>query len=891
MNTRPPEIVGRSLFVGNQKLHLRGVTYGTFREANGCQFPAPDRVAIDFDMMAGCGVNAVRTYTVPPRWLLDLAAERDLWVMVGIPWEQHVAFLEDRSRSHDIVRRARQLVRECSGHPAVLCYAVGNEIPAAIVRWHGRRRITRFIERLHRAVKAEDPRALTTYVNYPSTEYLHLPFLDLVSFNVFLEDERHFSRYVARLQNLADERPLIVTEAGIDSRLAGRDEQARVLRWKIRESFAKGSAGVFVFAWTDEWNRGGNEIENWDFGLLDRRRWPKPSLAAVREGFSEIPVPVRSAPRASVVICTHNGASTLDRCLNAVSRLRYPDFETLVVDDGSGDDSAEIARRHGVYVLSTARQGLAAARNEGLAAASGEIVAYLDDDAYPDPDWLAYVAWSLADGEFAAIGGPNLPPPDEGRVASSVAAAPGGPVQVLIDDTEAEHIPGCNMAFRTDALREIGGFDPLFRAAGDDVDVCWRMQEAGHRVGFNAGAVVLHSRRASPLSYLRQQYGYGKAEAQLEFKWPSRYNRLGHLRWSGRIYGGSLLRRRGHRSRVGYGTWGSRLFQSVYEPAPGLLSSFPLLPEWYLAIIALALTAAFGLVWGSLLWVVPPLLLAGGMTLAHALHRGFQAHRYTSQLTRAERLRRKLLTSALFMAQPVVRLAARLRYGLSPWRRRPWRRRVRARREIPRRQTLEIWSETWRPLDARLSEIERILLLEGVVVSRGGVFDRWDLQLQTGLFGSLRIGTTIEEHGDGRQLLRVRMQPKISVLWVTVAVALCALAIVGFQDGAPAVGIVGTLMLLLVVASRLGQLNAVVGAAHRAAARHQLWIDREGEVLERRQAAVEQLDGRPLRRLSDEVEAVEGRQAAGRRGRPTGGDRRSGPWPPSGRAKPGAVPQ
>ena len=97
-------------------------------------------------------------------------------------------------------------------------------------------------------------------------------------------------------------------------------------------------------------------------------------------------------------------------------------------------------------------------------------------------------------------------------------------------------MPGCNMAFRKAALEEIGGFDERFRVAGDDVDVCWRLQESGWTLGFSAGAVVMHRRRDSVRRYLKQQYGYGKAEALLERKWPSRYNRAGSSRWSGRIY-------------------------------------------------------------------------------------------------------------------------------------------------------------------------------------------------------------------------------------------------------------------------------------------------------------------------------------------------------------------
>src|SRR5205814_1683197 len=147
---------------------------------------------------------------------------------------------------------------------------------------------------------------------------------------------------------------------------------------------------------------------------------------------------------------------------------------------------------YGFRVIRTANNGLSAARNIGLFAARGEIVAYCDDDAFPDRDWLTYLASVYRTGNYAGVGGPNIAPPGDGPVADSVAYAPGNPVQVLLSDTIAEHIPGCNASFRRDALLAVNGFDPQFRVAGDDVDVCWRIQNNGGTLGFNAAAVVWH---------------------------------------------------------------------------------------------------------------------------------------------------------------------------------------------------------------------------------------------------------------------------------------------------------------------------------------------------------------------------------------------------------------
>src|SRR6266404_7949820 len=247
-----PNVRGKFLFIGDRKFYIKGVTYGTFRpDAQGGQFPDPSAVRHDFRLMVSNGINAVRTYTVPPRWLLEAASRHGLYVMVGLPWEQHVAFLGEPERADAIEERVRAAVRACAGYPAVLCYVIGNEIPSSIVRWHGPHRIEKFLKRLYRAAKSEDPDGLVTYVNYPTTEYLDLSFLDLVCFNVYLESQERWAKYLARLQNLAGERPLLLAEIGMDSRRNGEEGQAQTLDWQVRSAFAAGCAGAFVFAWTD----------------------------------------------------------------------------------------------------------------------------------------------------------------------------------------------------------------------------------------------------------------------------------------------------------------------------------------------------------------------------------------------------------------------------------------------------------------------------------------------------------------------------------------------------------------------------------------------------------------------------------------------------------------
>ncbi len=759
---------------------MRGVTYGTFRpDEDGGDFPAVEAVAEDFAGMAAHGVNSVRTYTVPPRWLLDLAHANGLWVMVGIPWEQHITFLNDRRRVAAIERGVSEAVRSCAGHPAVLCYAIGNEVPASIVRWHGRQRTERFLKRLYDAAKREDPEALVTYVNYPSTEYLQLPFIDLVCFNVFLESGPQFESYLARLQNIAGDRPLLVTEAGLDSLRNSEEAQAKALDWQVRTAFSGGCSGMFVFSWTDEWHRGGADIDDWAFGLVDRDRSPKQALATVGKAFSETPFRADPAwPRISVVVCAYNSEGTLNSCFDGLQALEYPDYEVIVVNDGSTDRTDEITEEYGFRLISTENQGLANARNEGLHAASGEIVAYMDADARPDPHWLAHLATAFLKSSHAGIGGPNIPPPNDGEVAECVANAPGGPIHVLLSDEIAEHIPGCNMAFWKSSLLAIGGFDSQFCIAGDDVDICWRLQQQGWTVGFSPGAVVWHHRRDHMRAYYKQQFEYGKAEALLERKWPERYNRVGHLAWAGRVYGAPPSKLFTSRWKIYYGTWGTGLFQSVYQPAPGILGSLPLMPEWYLIIAGLAGISALGALWSPLLLALPFLIAAILALVYKATLGGMHGSVCAAGHSRLGRWRMRLRTGLLYMLQPAARLGGRLRFGLSPWRRRSA-----PRLGLPVPRTRSIWSETWHAPDERIARLDKALRRVGGVVFSGGDYERWDLYVRGGMLGSMRLRVAVEEHGAGRQLVRIRSWPRFSRIGAGVALGFAALAVGAALDG------------------------------------------------------------------------------------------------------------
>jgi glycosyltransferase involved in cell wall biosynthesis len=776
-------VKGKFLYIGKNKFYVKGTTYGTFApDETGSQFPCKETVRKDFALMAEHGFNSVRTYTVPPKYLLDLALEYDLKVMVGLPWEQHITFLDESSRKNDIIKRVKESVASCGRHPAILCFAVGNEIPAPIVRWYGKNKIEHFLKQLYLSVKEADRESLVTYVNYPTTEYLDLSFLDFDCFNVYLETPEKLSAYISRLHNLSGDRPLVLAEIGLDSQRNGEDRQAEILKWQIETIFGKGCAGMFVFAWTDEWWRGGFEIEDWDFGLVDRERNPKLALFTVAETMHHVPFFLDEFPFISVVVCSYNGSSTIRDTMEGLQKLDYPNYEVIVVNDGSKDQLAEIVKEYPVKLITTSNRGLSNARNTGMNVAKGEIIAYIDDDAYPDPQWLHYLAYAYSTSDHAGIGGPNIVPQEDGPIAKCVANAPGGPVHVLVTDEIAEHIPGCNMSFRKDALMKIGGFDPVYCAAGDDVDVCWRIQQSGRTIGFHPSALVWHHRRNSVKTYWKQQKGYGKAEALLEAKWPEKYNSLGHYGWAGRIYGnGFTLAIKTKKGKIFHGTWGTALFQSVYQPANGFISSIPLMPEWYLLTAFITFIASLGFIWAPLLWFWAVVVFAVSVVLFQAAVSASK----NSALTKKDRtIKAMLLITCLHILQPIARLYGRLTHGLTPWR-------IRGVISVKPKYLFALgsrkktcWSEEWKSSETWLEEIELNLINKQARVKRGGEFDRWDIQARSGLFSHIKMLLAIEEHGAGKQLLRLKTRFVPSEISIILFILFGIISCISALDGA-----------------------------------------------------------------------------------------------------------
>ncbi len=760
MTLLPPiNVRAKFFFAGDEKFFVKGVTYGPFQpNADGDYLPAPERVRSDFALMAALGVNVLRVYHVPPRWFLDLCLESGLRVFITVPWAEHVEFLNNRRIRQQVVRTIRDAARKNRGHEAIFAFLVGNEIPTTMVRWLGARRVTEFVEHLVDVARDIDPRPLYSYASYPPTEYLLPQNVDFYTFNVYLHRRDDFDRYLARLQNLAEDKPLLFGEFGMDTIRHTEAEQAEMLGWHVDSVVHGGASGTILFSWTDEWFTGGAEITDWAFGLVTRDRQPKEAYKTLqqkwRSGTSIIDrVRLPKYPRVSVIVCSYNGGRTLAACLRSLLAINYPDYEVILVDDGSKDDTQEIVKEFpAVKSIVQPNMGLSYARNAGATAATGEVFAYTDADCMADPDWLYYLIGTLISGDYAGVGGPNISPPAEQWVQACVAAAPGGPSHVLLTDVVAEHIPGCNMAFHRWAFDLVGGFDTDYRKAGDDVDFCWRLQQADQVIAFSPAAVVWHYRRFTLAAFQKQQEGYGEAESMLRFKHLIFFGPTGQAKWKGMIYGAPRFTWLVNRPVIYHGVFGQGLFQSIYPTPRSDVAAYLSSIEW-LALTAFVFVLAIPF---DMLRIVPYLMF--GATFVVAL--SYMLH---ARLERKfDTIPARLLVTALALVQPWVRGWARYFTWLR-FKRTPQSVVLSEEAEMPRSKRkgsvskLNFWNETGVGREKLLTETFALLENEGWSYSTDTGWQDWDAQIYGNFWWSVKLRSVTEYHGGPKCLTRVAL--------------------------------------------------------------------------------------------------------------------------------------
>jgi glycosyltransferase involved in cell wall biosynthesis len=752
------QVDGKFFRLAGRKFYAKGVTYGPFApNSQGEFFPSLEGVIRDFQLLNDLGANLLRVYYVPPKWFLDLALEHGLRVLIDVPWNKHLCFLDDditREEARNAVLKAAQA---CASHPGVFAISVVNEIPPDIVRWSGAAAVAEFINELVAVVKGVDPECPCTFGNYPPTEFLKPHNVDFYCFNVYLHNPKPFENYLSRLQMIADAKPLMLGEFGIDSIREGEEAKCEILAWQIELAFRGGVAGTVVYSFTDDWYKEGSQVTDWAFGLTTLERTPKKSFYVVQRQFFQAPYfPLTTYPRVSVVVASYNGERTLELCLNSLKSLNYPDYEVILVDDGSTDHTQQICRKFPFvhYIRHEKNMGLSVARNTGITASTGEIVAFTDSDCRADEDWLYYIVSDLLNSEFTGIGGHNLLPPDDSWVAAAVMVSPGGPAHVMLTDRLAEHIPGCNMAFYKWALEEIGGFDSIFRKAGDDVDVCWRLQQQGYKLGFSPAGFVWHYRRATARDYLKQQYGYGEAEALLARRHPEYFNWFGGSQWQGRIYSPAKIGVALRGPIIYHGSFATALFQTLYTPPPSLSLMLVNTLEYHVLISIPLIVLAI---------IFHPFIMTA--VVATSLPIVVSAIAASQSEIPAKQLRfwSRPLVACLFYLQPIFRGWARYQGGFkAPSSRLSRRENLRTALRETSGADFEL-HEYWNDGGIERTEFLRVLIdrLEkfGWQHKVDAGWNRYDVQIYGSAWSVIQLITVSEVLGHGKQLLRCRLIP------------------------------------------------------------------------------------------------------------------------------------
>ena len=209
----------------------------------------------------------------------------------------------------------------------------------------------------------------------------------------------------------------------------------------------------------------------------------------------------------SVVVCTLNRCANLRQALEGLARQTFRRFEVIVVNGPSSDGTAELLSQYPVRVGTCSEVHIPRSRNVGVRMAAGDVLAFLDDDAVPEPDWLKQLANAYEDPTVAAAGGPVFDIPlGHGRVgdvhlhargAVNVHSEPPAERYLGRGSDPFLYLAGCNMSVRRSALRRAGGFNRELPYCYEDVEVCMRLVDAGARIAWVEAALVRHERAAS----------------------------------------------------------------------------------------------------------------------------------------------------------------------------------------------------------------------------------------------------------------------------------------------------------------------------------------------------------------------------------------------------------
>ena len=228
-------------------------------------------------------------------------------------------------------------------------------------------------------------------------------------------------------------------------------------------------------------------------------------------------------PFISIIISVYNEEKTLQQCLDSLLVLQYPNYEVIMVNDASKDNTLAILQEYQQknnkikVVTYPVNKGVPGARNEGMKVAKGDIFVFTDADATFVPEWpLKLIEPLVNNPKIGATGGRDIAPPNQPLVHKCIdytltsfigtAGLRGAKVRLA-----KYSVTGCNFAVKREVVGKVGMHDERIRWRGEEKEWCQRMREGGYEIQFVPESYILHYRRISLKSFWTQTYKSGKA--------------------------------------------------------------------------------------------------------------------------------------------------------------------------------------------------------------------------------------------------------------------------------------------------------------------------------------------------------------------------------------------
>ncbi len=425
---------------------------------------------------------------------LDVVAAAGMVAIVDLAIESDD--LVNPSRFAELVSRVAHAGNVYRSHPGLLGYLIdgspeADSLPESACHL-AEKTIRRRLCTLVRMLKQHAPNALVAIKHQQASLAPPLVEEDFLYCSTACLEKHELRPWIQSLHRLAGARPVVIEFAQASS---GQDEA-------VAEAFGAGAAGVVAQSVPAAPSRDWLGIrmlcpaETMPFAALDRLGPPQP----------------RSCPLVSVVVCALKQHPTMARCLRSLNRLAYPNFEVIIVAGGGSDSVSEVAAEFPQFrVIRRSNQGLGAARNAGVNAARGEIVAFVEPDFAVDSDWLTYMVRAMQEGQLDACCGPAYVPPETAKLAAGVAAVCPSRSSSSFGDAMARS----NLALTKDAVRRAGGFERKYKSFDADLDLCRKIEGTGAKLDYSPVALVWNLRPNALRNFLRRQGSYGRVDAKL----------------------------------------------------------------------------------------------------------------------------------------------------------------------------------------------------------------------------------------------------------------------------------------------------------------------------------------------------------------------------------------